>query len=316
MPVIVNFKLLPSKKAQITEEWVSSNHGKLCEIPRLRIYRNGNDTEGLVKEVRKMHGDIVQTLEGCLHEFLSSENRKPEHSYRNQYTGQLYSDEKNIIDEALKPKSIKEPLDAYIQRVVPLLVMPTKSRNNRSVWVQPARKIICEKYEIQIGNAEGRERNDFIDEIAQAAFSDIIAQSFNRGLRRHFSATFYYERAPNESQEVRVGSRTFHYTIKPDANNNKKSDAANIKNDFLKSAMALKATGVSENEMVSLLTSQVGTFVSLFSCLLLSLSLKACFSVCILWSFIFNAQQDECPGIVRSRFFETHRRCVHSVQYK
>ena len=259
----VNFKLLPSKKAQITKEWVSSNHGKLCEIPRLRIYRNGTNNEGLVKEVHIIHDDIVQTLKAKLHEFLSSENRKPEHSYRNQCTGQLYSDEKNITREALTPNYRNEPLEAYIQRVVPLLVMPTKSRTNRSKWVEPATKIICDKYEIQIGNAEGLGRNNFIDVIAQAAFSDIFAQRFNRGLMKYFRAICYYERAASESQEVCVGSRTFHYTIKPDANN-KKSDTTSIKNAFLKSVMAMKDAGVTSKEMVSLLTSQVGTYCSFF----------------------------------------------------
>ena len=193
--VTIDFKLLPANEADITDKWVIDNLVKLVVLPRFSNYRNlGKEQHGCVEkllaDVRQLHKDIRDILRNEWNKHLAMENRKEEHNYVNPSNERPYVDAENITKACLKTRQ-GEGLVDYIQRVVPFLLVPTKNKSNRLIWVGPAVDEICSKYGFQIGDST-QMRNHFIDGIAQHLLSNIYAQRLNRALERHFNAKFYY----------------------------------------------------------------------------------------------------------------------------
>ena len=266
MNVTVKFNLLPTGEDKITEEWLKENHANIVPINRFAIFSRGSKKpEEKVKELKSWYADIVSALVVSWEQFLSYENAKMEHGYRNDVHKRLLSDEANICRKCLERKC-NESVEQYIQRVVPLLVIPHKGKDNRSVWVEPVERKICNEYDFKIGDPEGKERNNFIDKIAQAKFGDMYAQKFQRALERHFGAHFYYER-PKEKEtcnRVNIRGKICYYSYNIDVANNKKNDAADTKNELLRCTDAMMRNGVTGEEIVDLVRSQVSTPYHLF----------------------------------------------------
>lgn len=288
--VTVKFNLLPPKADDITEEWLQRYEINFHDINRFRYFQFGGDStpKGKVEELKLWHGEIVNALKDSWEEFLSSENSaNPKHRYINPNNNQLLRDEENICRKCLERKHVNESPEEFMQRVVPLLLIPTKSKNNRSSWVKPAEDNICHKYEIKIGSPEGAERNNFIDKIAQQHFSDKYAQRFQRALGKNFGVHFYFERGSgyNDVNTVNIEGKIYHYKITDPYN--KKDDAADCEKEFLRCANVLVNKGVTVEDMVSLVRTKVGTpchhfslssFLFPFSCLPLSESVCICIS--------------------------------------
>lgn len=285
MIATVKFNLLPTGVENITKEWVEKNHEDFVSIKRFAIFSKGSKTpEEKVQELKAWYAEIVSALRVSWEHFLSCENEKMEHGYRNGVHNKLLRDEANICRKCLERKC-NESVEQYIQRVVPLLVMPLKGKDNRSVWVEPVVRKICREYEFKIGDPSGKQRNNFFDKIAQSELGDVYFQRFQRSVNKHFGAHFYYERVTRIDKEtckrVIIQGKICYYKIS-DVANNKRNDAADTKNEFLRCTDALIGDGVPAKEIIKLVKSRVSTPCHLFYFLLsTSLTESTCF--CIPW---------------------------------
>lgn len=289
--VTIHYKLLPAKVADITVDWVTDNWHKLVVLPRLSNYRkldkeSPENVQKLLDDVTQLHEVIRNILRDEFEKNLAAENRKKENNYANPITGKPYTDAQNITKACLKTKQGEGPAD-YIQRVVPFLLVPTKNKNNRSHWVQPAVDRISSAYCFEIGRDSAGKRNHFIDEIAQNLLSDFYAQKFNRALKLYHNAKFYYSQTPEGSMKVQVEGQTFCYTIIKDAKEQVAKTNTDAKNDFIRSTQSMASAGFSEEAVIGLVRSeyksQVGIIFHSFLLFLLSILFKLLLLFCMLF---------------------------------
>lgn len=290
LPVTIDFKFLPANVAEITGDWVTGNWHKLVVLPRLSNYRNldkesPENVQKLLEDVKQLYKKIRDILREEFDTNLAMENRKKMNRYVNPNNGKPYVDAGNITKACLKTKQGEGPVE-YIQRVVPFLLVPTKNKDNRSLWVSPAVDRISSEYCFEIGDSAGR-RNHFIDGIAQNLFGDFYAQKFNRALKMYHKAKFYYSQAPEGSMKVQVEGQTFRYTVIEDAKEQLAKNNTDPTNNFMRSTQSMARAGFSEEAVVGLVKSvyktQVCNIFHYFLLFLLSILFKLLLLFCMLF---------------------------------